>query len=87
MFYKFKLAVWLPGPRAIFPGLPCAVSKVSFLRAKRDEGSSHLQADTAVMGILKAAGFGDASVSVRALQVSEGSSQNHEEVLLFGLEG
>lgn len=37
MFYKFEPAIWLPGPRVIFPGLPCATSKVSFLLAKRQQ--------------------------------------------------
>ena len=61
MFYKFELAIWLLGPCTVFPGLSCAMSKLSVLLARRHKGSSRLQADTAVGAILEMAGFGAAS--------------------------
>lgn len=61
MFYKLELAIWLSGPRAAFLGLPCATSMDLFLLAKRHEGSSHLQVDAALRGILVTAGSGAVS--------------------------
>lgn len=52
MFYKLEPAIWLPGPRAIFLGLPRATSKGSFLLGKRHEGISRrrLRVDAAIEG-------------------------------------